>query len=690
MECGCANNFLGPSLDQTCGGSIFLFMTLLDTFIRNACDISEACERVIPRRRPDPEYDFVVIGGGSGGATAAGKLAEVPGWKVLLIEAGNDEPPGSQVPSMVVSYHGNKYVDWKYKTEPEKVACQGYPEKRCSWPRGKVLGGCSVINGMMYTRGTPKDYDSWAAAGNEGWSYRDVLPVFKRFEDNKEIGTLVEAEFHGTGGPLTTSRFNDQPELAYDILTAAKQSGQKVNKDLNGRDPSGFAIAQSNTRNGVRLSSARAYIRPQRYNTNLHVMLNSTVTKINLRKDGKQKIVDSVEFVYEDKKYTVKVKSEVVLAAGAINSPQILLLSGIGPKADLDKVGIQQVHDLPGVGKNLKNHVTFYITYLLKKKKDFVDLDWATAMNYIVNKKGPMSSTGMSQVTARINSKYADPSGSNPDLQIFFAGYLAKCAKTGEARALEDPEKPDNPKTLTMSPVTLHPKSKGYVTLKSKNPLDAPLMVANYLSEPEDVQVLVDGIRVIQKLMNTTVMKQKYGPELIKEDYGECNKKYKHDSDDFWQCAIRYYTGPENHQACSLKMGPSSDPMAVIDNRLMVHGIDGIRVMDASAMPILVSGNTHATIVMMAERGVDFIKARWRPQPIVNRFGNNNPLSGNNSPGAHQNPSVNNGVNHVGVGDRFGENDPFYDHPSWNPNSAGVKGHNYHYYHGVKSGVKSR
>ncbi|VEN52741.1 unnamed protein product [Callosobruchus maculatus] len=522
---------------------------------------------------------------------------------------------------MVVSFHGDPNMDWNYKTEPEPVACQGFPEKRCTWPRGKVLGGCSVINGMMYTRGTPRDYDNWEAAGNPGWGYKDVLPVFKRFEDNKDIGTFVEAAYHGRGGPLTTSRFNDQPEMAYDILRAAREAGYKVTNDLNGRDFSGFTIAQANTRNGVRLSSARAYLRPNRNNPNLHVMLNSTATRILVKQTGNQKVVQGVEFLYKGRPHTVKVRKEVVLAAGAINSPQILLLSGIGPKDELDKVGIKQVHDLPGVGKNLRNHVAFYMTFDLKKLKDYSDLDWANALDYILNKRGPMSSTGMSQVTARINSPLAEPSGKDPDLQMFFAGFLAQCASSGEVRAAADPENPDAPKTLTVSPVTLHPKSQGYIGLRSKDPLQPPVMVANYLTAPEDAAVLVEGVRIIQKLANTTVLRQKYGIHLQREEYGDCAKRYGYDTDNFWHCAVRYYTGPENHQACSCKMGPSSDPMAVVDNKLALHGIDGIRIMDASAMPALVSGNTHATIVMMAERGVDFIKEKWGPASTIGNRG---------------------------------------------------------------------
>lgn len=256
-------------------------------------------------------------------------------------------------------------------------------------------------------------------------------------------------------------------------------------------------------------------------------MLNSTATKILINNKRGQKTIEGVEFSYRNKLYTVRAKKEVIVSAGAVNTPQILLLSGVGPKNELTKVGIPQVHELPGVGRNLRNHVTFYMTFLMKKQKAISDLDWATALQYVLNHNGPMSSTGMSQVTARINSKYADPSGIHPDLQIFFAGYKANCAHTGEVRAAEDPKKPNAPRQLTVSPVVLHTKSAGHISLKSKNPIDPPLMYANYLTEPEDVAVLIDGIRVIQRLINTTVLKSKYDMELEYESYGDCDKKHK-------------------------------------------------------------------------------------------------------------------------------------------------------------------
>lgn len=372
-------------------------------------------------------------------------------------------------------------------------------------------------------------------------------------------------------------------------------------------------------------------------------MLNSTATKLHFNLSGGQKTISAVEFTYKNNPYKVQVRREVVLSAGAVNSPQLLLLSGVGPKQELDRVGIRQVHELPGVGKNLHNHVTFYMTYTLNALKDINDLDWTTALDYLLNRKGPMSSTGMSQVTARINSKYADPTGTHPDLQIFFAGYLAKCATSGEARSPPDPEHPDAPRHLTLSPVVLHPKSRGHVTLKSKDPLEAPLMLANYLTEPEDVATLVEGVRVCQRLGNTTILKGKYGAELDKEEYGDCAEKYTYDSDDFWACAVKHSTGPENHQGGSCKMGPTTDPLAVVDNKLQVYGLVGVRIMDASVMPTLVSGNTHATCVMIAERGVNFIKEKWLGSVLGNRAGYD--TSPNYYPNT-QKPVYTNSVNH--------------------------------------------
>ncbi|XP_030746384.1 glucose dehydrogenase [FAD, quinone]-like, partial [Sitophilus oryzae] len=298
------------------------------------------------------------------------------------------------------------------------------------------------------------------------------------------------------------------------------------------------------------------------------------------------------------------------------------------------------------------------------------------------------------KVTARINSPYANPSGTDPDLQIFFAGYTAHCASSGSVGDPEDPEDPDAKKEFTFSPVVLHPKSKGYVALHSNNPFDPPKMVANYLTEPEDVRVLIAGIRVIQQIANSTIMVQKYGMQIDETEYGDCAVKNRYDSDEFWDCAVKYYTGPENHQACSCRMGPKSDPMAVVDNKLLVHGMTNLRIMDASAMPLLVSGNTHATIVMMAERGVDFIKEKWlNGGGIANRFGGESQASNQRVPAVTSPPvRQNNFYNHnkqMGLPSNFNHNEMFHkQHPNLPNPYLGYNGKYvpmYNYYQGYNS-----
>ncbi|XP_045454065.1 glucose dehydrogenase [FAD, quinone] [Melitaea cinxia] len=622
ITCNCPMSQPGPTLAATCGGGAFmLFMGLLEVFLRSQCDLEDPCGRAQYRRHMDSVYDFIVVGGGSAGSVVASRLSEVPEWRVLLLEAGFDEPTGAQVPSMFLNFIGSS-IDWGYHTEPEPAACLSEKDRKCYWPRGKVLGGTSVMNGMMYIRGSRKDYDDWAAAGNEGWSYEDVLPYFLKSEDNKQVEEMDKG-YHATGGPLTVSQFPYHPPLSYSIIKAGEELGYQV-RDLNGEAHTGFAIAQTTNRNGSRLSVARAFLRPAKNRPNLHVMLNATVTKVLINQTTRQAYAVEVRNSFGGTE-VIFANNEIILSAGAVASPQILQLSGIGDPDVLSRAGVRLVHKLPAVGRNLHNHVAHFLNFYVNDNNT-APLNWATAMEYLLFRDGLMSGTGISEVTAFFNTKYANPEEDNPDVQLFFGGFLADCAKTG----MVGEKLGDGYRSVQMFPAVLHPKSRGRLEIASADPFEYPKIYANYLTHPDDVKTLIEGIKFAIKLSETKAMK-KYGMKLDKTPVKGC-EKIKFGCDAYWECAVRMRTAPENHQAGSCKMGPRGDPTAVVDNLLQVQGIDRLRVADASIMPAVTSGNTNAPTIMIGERAADFIKKRWLggsniPYPLNNEEGVSNVLS---------------------------------------------------------------
>ncbi|KAJ8939715.1 hypothetical protein NQ314_011001 [Rhamnusium bicolor] len=504
MPCNCPVTQPGPTLASTCGGAQYmLFMGLLEVFLRSQCDLEDPCGR--PESTPlFPEYDFIIVGAGSAGS----------------VVASLDEPTGTQVPSMFLNFIGSD-IDWRFQTEPETQACLAENERRCSWPRGKVIGGTSVMNGMMYIRGSRKDYDDWAEMGNDGWSYNEILPYFLKSEDNKQIDEM-DRGYHSKGGLLTVSQFPYHPPL-----------------DLNGNYHTGFAIAQTTNRNGSRLSTARAFLRPFKHRRNLHILMNATVSRVLINTTTKQAY--GVEVLNEGKKQIIYASKEVIVSGGAVNSPQILLLSGVGPRDELQKVNVPVVHDLPGVGKNLQNHVAFYLNFNINDTNS-TPLNWATAMEYLLFRDGLMSGTGS-------------------------------------------------------------------IRLRDNKPLTYPLIYANYFTHPDDVKVIVEGIKIGLKLSQTKALKR-YGFQLDRTPVAGC-QNLTFGSDSYWACAVRQQTGPENHQCGSCKMGPPTDTLAVVNPALQVYGIDKLRVIDASIMPKVPSGNTNAPAIMVAEKGADLIKSRW-------------------------------------------------------------------------------
>lgn len=466
-----------------------------------------------------------------------------------------------------------------------------------------MLGGTSVIHGMMYMRGSPHDFNNWATSGNPGWSYKEILPYFLKSEDNQQF-TVMDAGYHGIGGPLPVSQYPYQPPMVHSIIEAGRELKYPV-RDLNGAKFSGFTIAQMTSKRGSRYSLARAFLRTAKDRPNLHIMLNSTVTKVLI--NPKKKTAFGVEvFRGDGRTYIVLARKEVVISGGAVNSPQILLLSGVGPKKDLKAVNVPVVHNLPGVGRNLHNHVSVPVYFRMNNDSSPADLNWETAMKYLLHREGLMTGTGITQVTAIIHSDRGPQIEDHPDLQFFFNGYWANCAKKERMGKTNDRQ---TGRTVSFTPSLLRPKSHGWLKLKSNCPFSQPAIHANYLSHQEDVDLLIDGIRIAIKLAGTEALR-KYGMELDQTPVKGC-EDFEFNSDKYWECAIRRDTEPENHQAGSCKMGPLSDTLAVVDAQLKVHGIDRLRVMDASIMPKVTSGNTMAPVIMIAEKGSDMIKQWW-------------------------------------------------------------------------------
>lgn len=336
-------------------------------------------------------------------------------------------------------------------------------------------------------------------------------------------------------------------------------------------------------------------------------MLNSTVTKILINETTKEAY--GVEFLRGDTGGRDRVfsRNEVILCGGAVNSAQVLLLSGIGPREELKVVGVSPVHHLPGVGRNLHNHVAYFVNFFINDT-DSQALNWATAMEYLLFRDGLMSGTGISEVTALVNSRFANPADDHPDLQYFFGGFLANCARTGQVGERAAAEG-NASRIINIIPAYLHPKSRGVLRLKNADPLAPPLITPRYLTHPDDVAALVDGIRFALRLAETPALRR-YGFRLDKTPVRGC-ENITFGCDAYWECAVRRQTGPENHQAGSCRMGPPGDAGAVVDPQLRVHGIGRLRVIDASVMPKVTSGNTNAPTIMIAEKGADMIKSRW-------------------------------------------------------------------------------
>ncbi len=522
-------------------------------------------------------YDFIIIGAGSAGCVLANRLSENPNNRVLLIEAGGkDWNPWIHIPVGYFKTMHNPATDWCYKTEPDS----GIAGRSLQWPRGKVLGGSSSLNGLLYVRGQHEDYNRWSELGNQGWSYKEVLPYFKKSED-KEHG---ESEYHGVGGPQKVSDLRLRRPIADYFIQAARQTGIPLNDDYNGEQQEGVGYFQQTAYKGFRWSTARAFLRPARKRSNLTVFKKAHTTRILFE----DKCAVGVEYLQHNKLHQAMAKGEVVLSAGAIGSPQILQLSGIGAKSLLDKVGIPVVKELPGVGQNLQDHLQIRLVFktsqrTLNDEVNNIFKQGLVGLQYLLTRTGPLT-LAASQVAIFTKS---NPAVGRPDIQFHMQPLSADKPGDGAHKF----------SAFTSSVCQLRPYSRGYLEIKSNDPLVYPAIHPNYLSDERDQQVAVDSIKVARNIAKA--------PALAPHILDEYVPGSQYQTDDELLEAARQYSQTIYHPVGTCKMG--DDHMSVVDERLRVKGVRNLRVVDASIMPEIVSGNTNAPAIMIAEKGADMI-----------------------------------------------------------------------------------
>src|SRR5579862_9917358 len=540
------------------------------------------------------EYDYIIVGAGTAGCVLANRLSADARASVLLLEAGGgDRSPWLRVP---IGY-GRTFTDARYNWMYEADADPGLNNRRAFWPRGKVLGGSSSINAMVYVRGQPADFDDWAAAGNPGWSFRDVLPYFRKLEDHP----FGDPEYHGRGGPVGVSDVSAWVHpLCHTFLEACDSLGVPRTPDFNGAQSEGSGLWEVTIRDGVRESASNAYLRPVRHRPNLTIRLRAQATRVLF--EGRR--ATGVEFVASGARQVTQARREVILAGGAINSPQLLELSGIGDNELLRRFGIPVVAHSPAVGQGLQDHlaVNYYyrsrVPTLNNELAPWYGKVWA-ALRYVAGRHGPLAMS-VNQAGAFLRSR---PELTRPNLHIYFNPASYSTTTLGSRRRLLNP---DPYPGFLMSFNTCRPKSRGSVHIRSPDPLASPAIVPNSLGTDADVRDVYDGAQLVRRIAAAAPL------AAVTENGREPGPTVQ--SEEAVLADFRKRAGTVFHASCTCAMGPDART-AVVDARLRVHGVGALRIVDASIFPNLTSGNTNAPTIMVAEKAADLILEDSRAAP---------------------------------------------------------------------------
>ena len=528
------------------------------------------------------EFDYVIVGAGSAGSVLASRLTEDPGVTVCLLESGGpDKSMFIHAPAGFVAMVATSYNNWAFDTVPQ----QHMDNRVCYQPRGKTLGGSSSINAMLYVRGNRWDYDHWASLGNPGWSYDDVLPYFKRAENNETHG---ESEYHGAGGPLNVAELRSLSALSKAFVEASVLNGIPETRDYNGADQCGSFLYQVTQKNGERCSAAKGYLTPNLSRPNLCVKTHALSAKVIM--EGKR--ARGIAYYQGGGLNEVRARREVIISAGAFGSPQLLMLSGIGPAQQLQALGIPVVHDLPGVGENLQDHIDQVQSYFADSRSETFGISprgtvkMAKGVFEWRKQRTGVISTSIAEAGAFLRSS---PEVEVPDLQLVFVVALVD----------DHGRKMHASHGFSCHVEVLRPHSRGTVKLASADPRVAPKIDPNFLADERDLNLLVKGVQLQMDILQSSPLQPWRGKMLY---------PVQRDDTAGIIADIRARADTQYHPTSTCKMGPASDPLAVVDAQLRVHGLEGLRVVDASIMPTVTGGNTNAPTIMIGEKAADMIR----------------------------------------------------------------------------------